>query len=576
MTQITYNNITIQDPLTHVVDQQPIYDTAGDVDQIYVKTTVTVQFTFHTISSAGLGYNVGSDLAGGVAAALKALTTHRRRFTMSIGGTTLFDIRPGETETDVVVVGGSEFDLNNGPKPSLKIEEITGIKVARGTFTVEFATPSCGTPSDGPINLRWWTTDDVDANWYTTRTIAGRLRVASHNNSPHSFRHLMFPPLQKGFKRESMSFTEDPNGLELDFSIKDVEKYRAAPSPSTTWRGNHRMISQVPGATTVESEVSVELEGSHDVPQTTLVQLAIKIIDSKLQLEEQGVGSTGKANAMILYYAIDASLDENRVEAICRIKHTGSGKDAFEFLPQAGKVLGQPLPADIAIGVQYDPLVSRLLPGPTAPLTTIIESILQTPCNPAALPNAGDVKPTGTQSDETDDSTKITTAIGTLAPTNKGPAYADEHQESPYTTYTVRIENFTRQGRARMALATSSSSGDDTIVVSTSKPISNRTFHVIAHRFGEEPELLTPKLEFTDELDVKHTLFSDKFTVPKVVNTDGAGVQLFMRTQTLRYHLTNDPNIAQNGMTVPLAPWLKPGAQAKNVVPGFLTDPAGG
>lgn len=576
MTQVTYNGITIQDVLTQSVDQQPIYDTAGDVDQIYVKTVVTVKFTFHTISGAGLGFSNGSELAGGIAPALKALTTHRRRFTMDIGGNTLFDIRPGATSGNVIVVGGKEFDVNSGPRPSLRIEEIIGVKVARGTFSVEFATPSCAGYSDGVISLRWWTSDEVDANWMTTRTINGRLRVATNNNQPHEFRHLIFPPLQRGFKRESMSFIEDPNGLELDFTIKDKEVYYAAPNPSTTWRGSHRMVSQVPGATVVESEMSVDLEGAHDIPQTKLIQLAVKIIDSKLQLEEQNVGSSGNAVAMIMFYAISASLHENKVQAICRIKHTGTGEDSFEFLPQAGKKLGKPLDSDVAVDAQYNPLVSRILPGPTAPLTTIIKRILQTPCNVTPMPNAGDAQPQGTTSDDTD-TTTITTDVGELPPEDKGPQYDAKHRAAPYLAYRVLVQTWTTAGIAPMTFGVGDNavtSGLKTVVaVSLTGGISYRHINVRAARYSQPPELFEPKATFIDAKGREHTLLK-KGLGGAGQATDSRGATIYHAAQWMKYMVSASLSETEDGLRIPNSPWLKEGTQTTDLPPDIFTkDP---
>lgn len=578
MTQITYNNITIRDVLTHSVDQDIVYDIDGQVDQWYVKTTITVKFTFHTIDGAGLGYANGQDLAGSVSQALKALMTNRRRFVMTIGGSTLFDIRPGATVDGIVVAGGQKSDINNGPRPSLKIEEIIGTRVARGTFTIELAVPSCDGYSDDtitPINLRWWTADEVDANMYTTRTIHGRIRTATKNNNPHYFRHLVFPPLQKGFKRESMSFTEAPNGLELGFTIKDVEKFRSAPSPATSWHGNHRMVSQVPGATIVESECTVTLEGAHDTPQTQLIALGVRIIDQKLLFKKLKIGtSDSQAKAQIIYYAIDAPLHENSATVTARIRHTGSG--GIAFLPQS-KELGEALPTDVSLVKAYDPLVWRLLPGPTAPLTTILRSKLQTPCNPAKMPGAGDGTPGGTESTG-EDGGEFPVFTGDLPTEQKDPGLSEEHLEQAYTYYSMRIEDFQLTGRARMETATaSSSSQDDVLIVDLTRGRASRTIWVTAKRIGEAPTILDPKKEFSDENGVVHVLFHSSVSQRGATVIDANGTQEFSVTQKLRYELKNDPNIAEFGTVVPLLPWLKPEKQNSKLPPKiFKINPAGG
>ncbi len=576
MTQIQYNGVVIKDVLTHSVDQDVVYDVDGQVDQWYVKTTVTIQFTFHTVDGAGLGFSTGASLAGGTAQALKMLTTNRKRFTMSIGGATLFDVVPGAGQDLSVAQGGATFDVNNGPRPKLQIQEIIGTKVARGTFTVELAVPSCdGYSRDQPLSLRWWTTDDVDGNWMTTRTINGRLRVPTKDvKSPHFLRGLIFPPLQRGFKRESMTFTEDPNGLELAFTVRDKEVFRAAPFPASTWRGNHRMMSQVPGATIVESECSVTLEGAHDVPQSLLLALGTRIIDAKLLLNEQGLlsGSRNAGTAMLMFIAIDAELGENKVTVMARIKHTGVGTGAT-FLPQA-QTLGQPLPPDITSSAQgsYDPLVSRLLPGPTSPLATIVVSQLQTPCATATM----EIGVPASEADEAETRTPATITQLPDEPLPDSPGFqetiTEDHKTAPYLHYITRARLWTIRGKAvmeRAAASTTSTKDDDSSADSLAVDLTNgRTYRriwVTAVRYTKPPELFEPLDVFTDEFGRTHELLDHGFG-DLGRKTSGKN-EIFSQMQWMKYLVTKNPDLAKEGVQLTLAPWLKPGEQTEKPAP---------
>ncbi len=569
MTQVTYNDVVIQNVLTQSVDQQPIYDTAGNVDQIYVRTLVTIKFLFHANDGSGLGVGVGNNLALGTARKLEMLNTNRRRFTMTIGGNTLFDVVPGAIGENERVLQGQITDVNHGPRPSVKVEEIIGTQVVRGTFTVELAVPSCGTPA-GVVNLRWWTIDDVDENWYTVRTISGRIRVANKNISPHSVRGLIFPPLQDGFRRESMAFTEDPNGLELEFSIKDKEVYRSVPFPASTASGSHRMSSQVPGATIVESECTVKLTGAHDVPQTALIQLGVKIIDNKLQLKNQGVGSSGAAKAWLLFYAIDAALFDNVVTVMARIKHTGQGEDGFEFLPQVTKQFGKSLPADIAVGgVTYDSLKSRLLPGPTAPLSSIIESVLQTPCDPAEMPQATFITSAGDSTPEkSEESGDYPDTEGDLPKEeDKTTDYADEHLRAPYLSYRVISQIKTHHGRAAMEIAAASTASetDDVLPVDLTQGRTYRYITVRATRINTPPDMFDPIDTFVDSENRKHTLMNDSF------GDNGrykiGSVEHFWQEQSLIYLVHKKTSLRLSGFPLLDAPWIKTGDQLLKVPP---------
>lgn len=578
MSEVTYNGVTLQDVLTHSIDQEPIYDQPGGVDQLYVRTTVTVQFTFHTITTANLGFSTGENFASGTEAALRLLNTNRRRFTMTIGGVTLFDIAPSATEENAQVEGGKNLDLNHGPRPKCKIDEINGIGVARGTFTVEFATPSCGEPSqNGIINLRWWTGDDVDKNWYTTRTITGRLRVANKNVGPHAMRGLVFPPLQQGFRRERMTFNEDPNGLALDFTITDLEVYRAAPSPASTWRGNHRVMSQVPGATVVESEVSVELNGAHDVQQTDLVLLGVKIIDTKLQLQQQGVGGGGdsaqKARAMIMFYAIDASLNDNDVRLICRIKHYGKDSEGFSFFNQVGPQFGQPLPPGINVdGTSYSPLKSRLLPGATAPLTTIMINKLQTPCNPAQMDQAFDTRVERNPSAEEGDGEKpkIEENVQPIPPEPDLIGATQEHKDAPYLDYTTATEITKISNAAAMSIADDSeTTKDDAAFVRFGPPVTKRYVYVKARRLNKQPDMPDPLEEFQDSKGKTYFLLNSK-VIERDIEKDANGSQVFTMKTQLEYLVSNNYDLNTEGFTQIKVPWLDGQAQDSEVTPSIF------
>lgn len=576
MSEVTYNGVVIKDVLTQSIDQTPVYS-VGEVDEIFVKTTVSIKFTFHTVSGAGLGYHAGANLASGTEAVLRRLTTSRRRFTMTIGGVSLFDIAPGATEPDVSVSGNIQ-DIDNGPRPTCKIDEINGIGVARGTFTVVFATPSCGTPQS-VVNLRWWTSDDIDNNWYTTRTISGRLRVANKNIGPHEMRGLVFPPLQPGFRRDKMSFSEDPNGLALDFTITDLEVYRSAPSPASTWRGNHRISSQVPGASVVESEASVELTGAHDVHQTELILLGVKIIDAKLQLQNQGVtgkkspGDTKKARALVMFYAIDASMDENRVQIICRIKHYGKDGEGFSFFNQVGPQFGQPLPANINTdGTSYSPLKSRLLPGATAPLTTIMVNQLQTPCNPAQMDNAFDTRTERNPSASPGDGEKpdVDTDKKPIPPEPDPVGASEEHKKSPYTYYKTNVYVKTISSGAAAAIAQETSSqSDDAVFVKFGPSVTHYTVTVRAARIGVDPKGLKPLEQFQDDKGRTFFLIGSDVSLPSD-DKDANGTPERVIHQYLKYLMSTNPDINAEGIPKVKQPWLDSG-QSSETPPGVLS-----
>ncbi len=540
MTTATYNGIVFQDVRTHSVDSEVVYDTAGGVDPIYTRKIVVVESIFHTSTGDGLGHQITGELGIGVEAALRLLEIPRRPFNLTIGNSSLINVIPGATEPGVVIRGGGDIDLNNGPKPSWTLKEIVGTKTARITFRVELATAACGTPA-GLTNLRWWTTDDVDENWFTTRKIDGKLRVATKNTNPHSLRNLIFPPLQNGFKRQSMSFIENPNGLELDFTINDLEVFRSAPKPTTTWSGVHRVTTNTPGGTVAEEEVTVTLNAPRDTPQTKLITLAQNILDSKLAFvrEVGGKGSSDKNRVMLVNYAMEAALEDNRVTATARIKHVGD-KGLLAVLKSGD--FGQSLPADIGEEA-YDPDVSRLLTAPTAGLSGIFISAMQTQCQPAVMPNAGGETETNPTARNIESPTKIDKA--TLPPEPEEDVYNQTHKDSMYLTSSVTSELVIAKGNKTLETGTSSSADAETETVDLTKGITTRIITVKATRLGLSPVAPNPA-DFTDANGIFHK-FKNAVVTLYNAGQDSAKTPIFGAKAVLTFELRRTPELEEGG-----------------------------
>ena len=516
-TTITYNGIVIQDVLTQDVSQEVEYDSTG-VDPIYIKTSIVSRFIFHTATGDGLGYRVGSsDLAGGIQAALRQLIVPRRQYTMTIGGNVFVDIAPSAIAPNVkqALSGRPGVDLNNGPKPKLVIEEIVGTKTARGTLTVDLALPLIETgewaAKDQIINLRFWTADEVDANWLTTRTIRGRIRVTNQHVNLHQLRNLLFPPVQAGFRRKTMNFAEDPNGLVMDFTITDEEVHATAPKPATSWSGTHMVSSPYAGGAVAEEEVRVTLEGAHDTPQAKLVRLAVQILDSKLHLSTRINNDGSTESAVLLYMAVSAALEKNRVEAVAKIKHTGSASGELRLVPILNSdSFAQYLPTDVT-DEGYDPYRSRVLRGPTASLSTIFVASLQLPHDHAILPthkfgdeSGGDAKP---EAEVGEDVPKPETAVIPLLPTYK---FDTEHRKYPYLYYRTMSVLHTNSGSVVLpgANVDSESTTQLLAIVDLTQPVTIRTITLKGQRVGKPPEFPKPKPLYTDENGIGHVLLS--------------------------------------------------------------------
>lgn len=579
-TTITYNGVIIQDVLTQEISQTIEYDSAGGVDPIYLKTVVTAHITFHLVTGAGLGLDVGGNLAGGVASALKLLVVPRRRFTMEIGGNTLFDVQASVTAPSlgVAIVPGPDTDMNNGPKPTLKIDTIAGTQVARGTFTVEMAIPLIVDPSnrqatiDGVSNLRFWMTDEMDVNWFTTRTYSGRIRVANKTIIPMAKRNLVLPPLQDGFRRKSQTFTEDPNGLEMTFAIVDEEVYRSAPQPATTWRGNHRISTPYAGGAIAESELSVTLEGPHNVPQTKLIQLAVAIMDQKLNFFQTVKNKSDKSN-ILLNAAVDAPLHENKVTLVTRIKHVGEEGTGLDLINEVGPTFGQDLPASVN-GEPYAPWLSTRLEGATAGLLGMFLSQVQLPENHAAMPKTTSSQAprenpgAGTGPPRTE---AFTLPLGTTE-----DEFSDEHKEAAYLTYRTSSRIIIDRGTVRLPRSSSGSIPNKNAIVNLFPGKAERIITIEASRNGEEPDMPLPKDKFTDSNGIEHVL-SNWHVDPAVSLLGSDGISTLFKVEArYMYELSRAPDPEIDGLPVAKIPYTRSEALPTKLSPrmfkGDLTE----
>ena len=228
---------------------------------------------------------------------------------------------------DVDVVGGwmHLFDTQNGPKPTqVDVTYITGYKHFRVRFTIECyivdsvykpygaddrdfpersrdyypkgaANYTTKTNQDeestevrvedlGILSNRWSVSESRDAAFFMQRVTQGKLIVRSADTFATMKRHLCIPPLARGYQRVSMKFIQSPDGLSMDYTIVDQQRYAAPPWPAIDWAGTHKEEVEAFGFTGVAT-VTVTLRGASGTPKVLLFQAAIKTIEYRLKFK---------------------------------------------------------------------------------------------------------------------------------------------------------------------------------------------------------------------------------------------------------------------------------------------------
>lgn len=566
-------SVTLKDVLTRSVTQEVVYDSTG-LDPIYTKIVIEVDTTLIGKVAAGviptLGFGDTRKLADVIRHVQGILLTPRRHFKMTVGGVTLFDVNPAESETGTAsaIQRLGNTDVNNGPKLTFTVNEIISGKVARCTVRCEMAVPNCksailGGANPGLISLRFWTSDELDENWYVTRTFHGRLRVASKNFEPHSFRHLIFPPVGDGFKRKSVNVAEDPNGLELEFTVVDQEFFMSCPAPATTWSGKHTVSSPYAGTIIGIADVHVTLEGPRNTSKAELIQLAVQIIDNKLQLDTGHLATSGlEGRAVLLYYAIEDTLHLNRITATAKVRVVQASTSTGNIFSDT---MGQPVTID-----DYNLNRSRTWnPSAATNLTGIVLQSLGSSCSPP-LPGFRTSTSSSSKNGSTSyvahgEETSVTAELRTLD--KRDNSYSPETDAAAYNVYMLSSEVFIDQGTAGLPVGSTSSSSKSAslVVVQLHEPTGSRKIRVIAERLSEPPKIPKPLRSFTMD-GILNTLKSWKL-VGSSVTLAGDGVTPIYRVEgVIDYWLDNAPDPDTNFIPVGQNPAIENG-KVVNMLP---------
>jgi hypothetical protein len=411
----------------------------------------------------------------------------RKPFKMTVGGDVLLEAVPRLTESsgDETTLNVAYGDVNNGPKPRLcNVTSIVGASLMPIEFEIEISIVDCASPQNytGVLNNRWAMSDQVDENWYTTRTITGRLRVADVNINPQAVRALFIPPLQASFKRDSIEATTSIDGLTVDYKVVDKEQFASCPDPGTKWEGTHT-LSTGDGSQT-HGEVSVWIEGPRDADKRKMIQVLAVICQQKLDLLN--------LDNFITQAAIVDYLHINRVEMRVQVDQSGAIPNPIELLnlPSSsfGKIIELP---------GYDHNLSRV-PSHfgTATVTGLFVSYLQSACSSRHnIPNTTAASPEPEGSDERSDNPK-TYSYNEPLPTDTEVAshYSEEARIGVYTYYEMEVSYPQDQNTVALPIAKSANVANDLYspslaIVRMAPPVMFREVTVTATRLGKPPLL---------------------------------------------------------------------------------------
>jgi hypothetical protein len=338
-TTVYYNGVVLHNVTTRQWQQECILDSSG-TDLIGHRFQLKFEAYLHI--QGAFSSNIGSSsnppayirlaqstqqfnsIADAYREVVRRLSEPRGPLRVQMGAATVLSCQP----TTQATLAEPDRDTSNGPHPrQVNVTHVAGNKVFRVEFAIECNMLLCNPDSAYQavpglvLSNRWSIGEEMDSDFFTTRTIRGRMRLSQSNvYAAHSFKYLVIPNLEDGFKRERVAFSVAENGLDCDWEITDKQAMHAAPWPATDISGTYRELTD--DGVTMRSEMTVRLKGGPASNPQLLLARAIQVIESRLKLTEKPLGAYIPLGFNLTEYIGD----ENWVEASAVIQHNFAGE----------------------------------------------------------------------------------------------------------------------------------------------------------------------------------------------------------------------------------------------------------
>ncbi|HWA97915.1 MAG TPA: hypothetical protein VG713_05460 [Pirellulales bacterium] len=583
-TTVTYNGVTLQNVITRTWDQEVEYDQSG-TDVLFTRYKLAFEGIMHVQGEVGSGtapniYSGNSGTTNAVTALndiSKRLWEPRRELVVNFGGVEALRVIGGY---------GTNGDVNNGPRPQrVSITHVASNRVFRVSFAIECATVFCAdqtsTASGFILNNRWSISEEMDDDFFITRTIRGQLRLSTALVVAHAFKGACVPSLEPGFKRASLSYEVAADGLTCDYTVVDRQVHTSAPWPATSINGTH--TESTDDGVTYASHLSVRLTGHAGADKRALIALAVAVADAKLNYSKTTVlAQEQKFTSLLTHCAIiDHIGDRNEVEVQMSLARYPDDPAAFLGNLASGK-LGAPLSLNSPAGApplpngpQYNPGISqepnlfgynpygiaRSNPGEDqAAALAVMQCYLQTPCggNHGITLQPTQQQQSGSASENQKDyPTQVSGQIVTTLNTWTDPYYNNEEmQRAVYTMVRMESKYSVRPIRVQMPIARrlsdSSSSGsggtppDTCRFYALADAIAEREIWYEAERVGDWPQVPRPSDTYSDgQSSIQGTLLESTVT-PRAPTISPNGQQkIFHVTSYCRYGLNRPPTDAE-------------------------------
>ena len=544
-TSVTYNGIEMHNVVTRQWDEQVVYDESG-TDPISIRYVLGFEGILHMqpgeegretdfsntpawtgAEGAQSAANTWGDSRADVE---RRLSTPRRTLLIKMADVEVLRVTAANQDSKT---SKDDWDTDNGPKPQqVRLTHIVSNRMARVQFSIIVQILGCANPNTGDhtvLNNRWSVAEEIDDDFYTTKTITGTVRFSisdpKHGPVGHSFKGVVVPPLEAGFRRARLQFLVTPDGLTGKYTVIDRQVQMAAPWPATRIRYRHTEATQ--DGTNFMRECYVRLDGPPNADKRLLMARAIQIIENRIPaITKQFSEEVGQENAVIpqALSLTDDGGERNTVEAYMRVlMPIGSDTNEASHRARLGSVLvgkfGSPIEtlprlqgATNEPGT-YDMTQSPVMPtygfdhtGPRTPVASFLYQVyLQTQClagaeqhhvaSDTAASSSGFLEGKGNNKDK---DTIVTQAEADAIPIDDNAnifATDSALKSKPYSYYRAESTYFYNSMRTQMPIArvyTANDSQDTSVVFTLGGRQCRREIRVDGERMNEWPEIPKP------------------------------------------------------------------------------------
>ncbi len=590
-TDVIYNGIELHNVTTKQWDQQVVYDDSN-TDPIAIRFTLSFEGLLHLQNEAGIGTDLSdvpawignsasqtaptNTFASSIQVVHEALSTPRKELIINMNGKRVLRVVPPSSG---VLSGVSDFDTENGPKPQfVKVMHVVSNKMARVQFSISVAILGCesgGSRSTPVINNRWSVSEEMDDDFFTTRTTSGTIRFSlsdpKDGGGPHWYKYFVIPGLENGFRRARVHYIASEDGLSAKYTIIDRQIHTAAPWPATRITGRHTE-STGDGITFIR-ECHVRLEGDPGSDKRLLAQRAIQVVENRIPvLAKEWGAEEGNVWTPIQMSMTDNFGERNSVEVMVRISHPPSTEDDKSEQAKLGNLIkkgfGSPIGSLPAVPNQPTDYKQNVSPNPplygftsvgngaarTPAEKFIKHCYLQTQCSEQhAIGNAKDTSVSSDDGESQDTETQVTSQLtyqlpedstgdyfSTDNPDLKASPYQFSRMESTYFYNSLKTQMPIARESIPLAGAPQGAEKDTSVVFTLGSRQCRREIRVDAERLNDWPQIPEPKETYTDgNLKGARLRFFHR-NHPPTLTADGRS-KLFRITAYYLYALNRPP-----------------------------------